>query len=168
MCLDTQLCLTLCNPMDCSLPGSSVHGLFQARIPEWVAMSSSRGSKALSLVSPALAGGFFTTNATWEADMGPWGVSYSCFLSHPSSVYEELRVRGVKEYAQVIELKCQGWKISGSKVCINSLPWAASQRQDALKDRSRLPAGTPFLFDLTHESNFLTIASICLLGGQNM
>ena len=40
----TQLCLTLCNPMDCSLPGSSVHGIFQARILEWVAMSFSRRS----------------------------------------------------------------------------------------------------------------------------
>ena len=39
-----QLCLTLCNPMDLSLPGSSVHGISQARILEWVAMPSSRGS----------------------------------------------------------------------------------------------------------------------------
>ena len=35
----TQSCLTLCNPMNCSLPGSSVHGTFQARILEWVAIS---------------------------------------------------------------------------------------------------------------------------------
>ena len=39
-----QLCPTLCNPMDGSLPGSSDHGIFQARILEWVAISSSRGS----------------------------------------------------------------------------------------------------------------------------
>ena len=39
-----QSCLTLCDPMDCSLPGSSVHGIFQARILEWVAMSFSRQS----------------------------------------------------------------------------------------------------------------------------
>ena len=39
-----QSCLTLCNPMDCSPPGSSVHGILQARIVEWVAVSSSRGS----------------------------------------------------------------------------------------------------------------------------
>ena len=39
-----QLCPTLCDPMDCSLPGSSVHGIFQARILEWVAISFSRGS----------------------------------------------------------------------------------------------------------------------------
>ena len=40
----TQSCLTLCDPTDCSLPGSSVHGLLQARILEWVAIPSSRGS----------------------------------------------------------------------------------------------------------------------------
>ena len=37
-------CLTLCDPMDCSPPGSSVPGILQARIPEWVAISSSKGS----------------------------------------------------------------------------------------------------------------------------
>ena len=40
----TQLCPILCDPMDCSPPGSSVHGTFQARILEWVAMPSSRAS----------------------------------------------------------------------------------------------------------------------------
>ena len=39
-----QSCPTLCGPMDCSPPGSSVHGILQARILEWVAISSSRGS----------------------------------------------------------------------------------------------------------------------------
>ena len=39
-----QLCQTLCNPMDCSPPASSVHGILQARILEWVAISFSRGS----------------------------------------------------------------------------------------------------------------------------
>ena len=43
-CSVTQPCLTLCDPMDCSPPGSSVHGVFQARILEWVAIPSSRGS----------------------------------------------------------------------------------------------------------------------------
>ena len=41
--LVTQLYLTLCNPMDCHLPGSSIHGILQARILEWVAIPSSRG-----------------------------------------------------------------------------------------------------------------------------
>ena len=39
-----QSCLTLCDAMDCSLPGFSVHGILQARILEWVAISFSRGS----------------------------------------------------------------------------------------------------------------------------
>ena len=45
--IGTQLCPTLRNPMDCSPPGSSVHGIFQARILEWVAISSTRGSSQL-------------------------------------------------------------------------------------------------------------------------
>ena len=42
--LVAQLCLTLCDSMDCNLPGSSVHGIFQTRILEWVAISFSRVS----------------------------------------------------------------------------------------------------------------------------
>ena len=65
-----QLCLTLCNPRDCSPPGSSVCGILQTRIMEWVAMSFSRGSFQLRdwpriSKSPAQTGGFFTTSATW-------------------------------------------------------------------------------------------------------
>ena len=45
--LVTQSCLTLCDPMDCSLPGSSVHGFLQARILEWVAIPFSRRSSQL-------------------------------------------------------------------------------------------------------------------------
>ena len=44
LCMYVCSVLTLCDPMDCSLPGSSVHGIFQARILEWVAIFSSRGS----------------------------------------------------------------------------------------------------------------------------
>ena len=43
-CLFTKSCLIFCNPMDCSPPGSSVHGISQARILKWVAVSFSRGS----------------------------------------------------------------------------------------------------------------------------
>ena len=42
-----QSCLTLCDPMDCNLPASPVPGIFQARIPEWVAISFSRRSSRL-------------------------------------------------------------------------------------------------------------------------
>ena len=58
----TQLCLALCDPMDCSSPGSSVHEILQARILKWVAVPFSRGSSHLrdqTWVS-YIAGGFFT------------------------------------------------------------------------------------------------------------
>ena len=60
--LVTQLCPTLCDPMDCSLPGSSVHGILQVRILEWVAIPFSRGSsrpRDQTWVS-CIAGRFFT------------------------------------------------------------------------------------------------------------
>ena len=66
VCSVAQSCPTLYDPMDCSLPGSSVHGIFQARILEWVDVSYSRGSswpKDWTHISATLvlAGGFFTT-----------------------------------------------------------------------------------------------------------
>ena len=67
-----QSCWTLCSPLDCSPPGSSVHGILQARILEWVAISSSRGSSRpgdrihVSCVF-CCAGGFFTHWAIKEA-----------------------------------------------------------------------------------------------------
>ena len=50
--LVAQLCPILCNPMDCSLPGSSVHEILQARVVEWVAISFSRGSSWLRNRTP--------------------------------------------------------------------------------------------------------------------
>ena len=64
--LVAQSCLTLCNPMYFSLPGSSVHGIFQARILEWVAIPFSRGSsrpRDQTWVS-YIAGRFFTILAS--------------------------------------------------------------------------------------------------------
>ena len=62
-CSVAQPCPTLCDPMGCSPPGSSVHGFSQARVLEWVAISSSRGSSdpGTERTSPALAGRLFTT-----------------------------------------------------------------------------------------------------------
>ena len=69
MCLAAQLCLTHCDPVDCSPPGSSVLGILQARILEWIAMPSSKGSsqpRDQTQVS-RIAGRFFTDWATKEA-----------------------------------------------------------------------------------------------------
>ena len=66
----TQLCPTLCDPMDCSLPRSSVHGIFQARALEWVAISFSRDRTWVSHI----VGRHFTIWATQEVPKGALGV----------------------------------------------------------------------------------------------
>ena len=72
--LVTQPCSTLCDPMDCSLPGSSVHGILQARILEWVALPFPRGSSQprdriqVSLIE----GRFFTIWAIREGQIFPY------------------------------------------------------------------------------------------------
>ena len=89
--LVTQLCLTVCDPRDCSPPGSFVHEILQARILEWVANSFSWGSSQLrdqTQVS-CTAGRFFTPSAMWEAHFYFLYVSLICpisFLLFPSDI----------------------------------------------------------------------------------
>jgi len=85
-CSVAQSCPTLCDPMDCRPLGSSVHGIFQARIWEQVAISCFRGSSqprdrtCVSLASSALAGGFFITEPPGKPHcQGYWSVIFfSC------------------------------------------------------------------------------------------
>ena len=86
-----QSCPTLCDPMDCSPPGSSVPGIFQARILEWIAIPFSmdlpnQGIKPTSLMSPALTGGFFTTSTTRKAQESVQfsSVAQSCQTLRPN------------------------------------------------------------------------------------
>ena len=90
-----QSCLTLCDPVDCSLPRSSVQRILQARILEWVAMASSRGSswpgiKSTSLMSPALAGRFIYNELRyfWFPEYRIPNISDSKF---ETKAYKELR-----------------------------------------------------------------------------
>ena len=73
--LVAQLCPALCNPMDCSLPGSSVHGILQARILEWVDIPFPRGSSQPRdwTWASCIAGGLFTIWATMEVPMSGAG-----------------------------------------------------------------------------------------------
>ena len=65
-----QSCLTLCDPMDCSLSGSSIHGIFQARVLEWIAISFSRGSSQPRNRTPVfrIAGRRFTSEPPGNPD----------------------------------------------------------------------------------------------------
>ena len=78
-----QSCPTLCNPMDCSLLGSSVHRILQARILKWVAMPSSRGScqPRDQTCGSCFAGEFFTTEPP-----GNW-----LFKEHRGKLWNERR-----------------------------------------------------------------------------
>ena len=81
-----QSCPTLCNPMDCRLPGSSVHGISQARVLEWVAISFSRGSswpRYSTIVSCKI---------TWEAELT--GLPRNCHKK--SKFYYHSLLRTVK------------------------------------------------------------------------
>ena len=63
-----QSCLSLCNPIDCSLPDCSVHRILQARTLKWVPFPT-QGSNPHFFKSPALACGFFIICATWQAPL---------------------------------------------------------------------------------------------------
>ena len=81
----------LCNPIE---PGSSVHGIFQARMLEWVAMPSSKDlpDPGIEPMSPALAGVFFSTGATWEAHKKAIiNIKYTC--QEPLSYFDVLIFR---------------------------------------------------------------------------
>ena len=81
-CEVTQSCLTLCDPMDCSPPGSFVHGILQARVLELIAITFSRGSswpRDRTQVS-CIAGRRFTIWATRESDSESIGVSVSTLI----------------------------------------------------------------------------------------
>ena len=79
-CLVAKLCLTLYDPMDCSLPGSSVRGISQARIMEWLALAISKGFSRPRGQTPVscLAGRFFTTEPPGKASLALTQINKTC------------------------------------------------------------------------------------------
>ena len=105
----TQSCATLCDPMDCSLPGSPVPGIFQARVLEWVSISFSRGSsqpRDWTQVS-CIAGRRFTLWATREAFManrwGNNGNSETLFYLAPKSLQMVIEAMKLKDACSLEE-----------------------------------------------------------------
>ena len=112
--LVAQSCLTVCDPMDHSPPGSSVHGISQAKILEWVAISFSRGSfwPRIEPASPALAGRFFTSNATWFEQtpgdgegQGKPGVQQYMGLQRPGHGWATKPQKYVNTYKQLCSVR---------------------------------------------------------------
>ena len=102
----------VCNPMDCSLPGSSIHGIFQARVLEWVAISFSRGSsrpRDWTQVS-RIAGRCFTVWATRKAlkkakefhkSIYFWFIGYATAfdcVDHKKKLWKILKEMGIPNY----------------------------------------------------------------------
>ena len=83
---DTQSCLTLSNPLDCSLPGSSVHGIFQARVLEWVAIAFS-----VYLLRLLFDDGKLLVAQSCPTLSNPWTVSHHAPLSIEFSSLEYWR-----------------------------------------------------------------------------
>ena len=90
-----KLCPTLCNPMDCSSPDSSVHGILQARILEWVTISFSRGSSwprdqtHVSCVT-CIAGRFFTTEPHKNIVVYSYYIMFSAHSKWYKSLFTDL------------------------------------------------------------------------------
>ena len=101
------LCLTLCDPVDCSLPVSSVHGILQAGILEWVAIAFSRGSSQLRNWTEVscLAGRFFTNWTTREAQ--------EYWNGQPIPSVADLPNSGIKPESPALQVDSLPTKLSG-------------------------------------------------------
>ena len=128
MCVKSlQLCPTLCNPMDWSPPGSPAHGILQARILEWVARPSSRGSsrpRGRAQVSSSCSGG-----------RAPPGKPFLLWLGSVSCVEQKW-----KEWSHCLVSSLKKWKLL-SRVQLFVAPWTT---QSTDYSRPEFWSGEPF------------------------
>ena len=106
----TQLCLTLCDPMDCSLPGFSVHRILQARILEWAAMPFSRSTKIWLLWTVYI----HLWSSLW--DSSPFVKFFSCPWCSWSTMIK-IQVNGLFYSSLVMASLIPGW------MCLNIVIW---------------------------------------------
>ena len=127
VCSVARSCPTPRDPMNYSLPGSSVHGVLQARILEWVSISLSRGSSQIKLVSPALQCRFFNYWTTREVP------PFLNYLKNVMNDWFSLMVQMVKHLPTMWETRVQslGWEdplekemATHSSTLAWKIPWA--------------------------------------------
>ena len=124
-CLVVKSCPTLCDPMDCSPPSSSVHGILQARILEWLAVSFSRGSSQprdrthVAYICQAGSSPLLSNKKKWTVDttqMNLRGILLSERSQKVSIVYDSTYMtfwtwQGYRDREQMSG--CQGWGVGG-------------------------------------------------------
>ena len=119
----TQSCPTLCDPMDCSLSGSSVHGIFQAKVLEWIAISFSRGSsrpRNRTQVS-RIAGRRFTVWATREA----------VTIIHSKPLYHDWSTEIIEFYIIKLPFNRKTCNQFLKSKCISELSWNCMKNTNA-------------------------------------
>ena len=116
-----QSCLTLCKPMDCSLPGSSVHEILQARILEWVVIPSSRGSSRPRDQS----------HVSYVSCIGRWVLHHWCHLgSHMETQETQVRSLGREdplEEGLETHSSILAWEIPGQRSLVGYSPWGREE-----------------------------------------
>ena len=113
-CLISKLCLTLCHSMDCSLPGSPVHGIFQARVLEWVATSYSRRSS-----QPR-----DQTCVSCISCIGRWVKRLSTMWE---TQVQSLGWEDPLEKEMAIHSSTIAWKIHGQRSLVGYSPWGCKE-----------------------------------------
>ena len=119
-----QSCLTLCDPMDCSSPGSSVQGILQAKFWRRLPFPSlgdflAPGMKPVSRMSPVLTSGFFTTHTTWEVSLKYTTLSKLITIGICWLFWETLRIFWLQEYSltQMIHHRKRNLKAIMNNIC---------------------------------------------------
>ena len=107
-----QSCLTLCDPMDCSLPGSSVHGILQARTLEWVAIPFSRASSQPRdrICVFCVTGGFFTAEPLGKPQKNEYcQVIQQTKITYLGLTFEKIRKTLNQRRPILCILRCWQW-----------------------------------------------------------
>ena len=123
LCSVAQPCLTLCDPMDCSPPGSSVHGSSQARILEWVTISFSRGffwprdQTWVSCIS-CIGRQILYHWATWEAHLGCGILIWRPQLAKTGSIMDSWGEISAQAFKPVLILQPERAKLKRSLQCL--------------------------------------------------